>query len=233
MMSPATRAAGLALFLAVGLAAASEPPDREWDFSMDVQATPNTSWSADERAALERGEAISRHWRDAEGRARGLSAVLVNASTVNVWKVIVDIDAYVEFMPYVTASYVTRWTEAEIYTQIEAGYHLTTLGVTTRYRLDHRWYADKGVIVFDVLPEGSSPIAAGDGFWRVSAWNGSPGPGGRPRVILEYSVDMAMQWWVPSVLERKAASRLPTVVRLIKRRAEGVEASSATPARAP
>ncbi len=217
-------AAQLAVVMWVGLAARAEAQDTEWSANMDVQATPKTTWSAEDQAALERGEAISRHWRDAEGRARGLSAVLVNAPASTVWKAIVDIDAYVEFMPYVTASYVSSWEEARDHTRILAGYQLTTLGVTTKYRLDNRWYADKGVLVFDVLPEGTGPIAAGDGFWRVSPWKSARG-----QVLLEYSVDMAMQWWVPSALERKAASRLPTVVRLIKRRAERATAASATP----
>ncbi len=218
-----------ALLLALGLMLArAETAETEWDTTMDLEATPNTTLSAEERAALERGEAISRHWRDAQGRARGLSAVLVNAPATSVWKAIVDVDAYVEFLPYVTASYVLSWEEETDYTRILAGYSLTTMGVTTKYRLDHRWYADKGVIVFDVIPEGSSPIAAGDGFWRVSPYRGARG-----QVLLEYSVDMAMQWWVPSVLERKAASRLPTVVRLIKRRAEQPPKTGAAPAGAP
>lgn len=205
-----------------------EAPDPGWEAIMDTSATPRTSWTATEQATLERGEAVSRHWRDATGRARGLSAVLVRAPAAAVWKAIVDIDAYVEFMPYVTASYVTSWDEAPDHTRIVAGYHLTTLGVTTRYRLDHRWYADQGLILFDVVPEGSGPIAAGDGFWRVSPWKGAS-----ELVLLEYSVDMAMQWWVPSMLERKAASRLPTVVRLMKRRAERAVATGSVPSRAP
>lgn len=220
---------GIPLLLVAALAhepAQDSTADRGWEASMDPRS--ETSWTAAEVAALERGEAISRHWRDADGRARGLGAVLVRAPANAVWKVVVDIDAYVEFMPYVTASYVTRWDEAPDHTRILAGYHLTTLGVTTRYRLDHRWYADQGYILFDVLPEGSSPISGGDGWWRVRPWKG-----GSDRVILEYSVDMAMHWWVPSVLERKAAGRLPTVVRLIKRRAEAAAGMATRPGRAP
>ena len=95
----------------------------------------------------------------------------------------------------------------------------STMGVNTRYRLDNRWYADKGVMLFNVVPEGSGPISTGDGWWRVSTWGAS-------QSLLEYSVDMAMQWWVPSMLERKAAGRLPTVVRVTKRRAETASAAT-------
>lgn len=178
-----------------------------------VMAIPVTQWTPEERAVLVRGEPSSRHWRDVRGRARGLSAILVSAPAPAVWKQIVDIDAYVDFMPYVTASYVSTWEEAPEYTHIVAGYQLTTMGVNTRYKLDNRWYADKGVLVFDIVPDGTGPISAGDGWWRVSPWDST-------HVLLEYSVDMTMQWWVPSALERKAADRLPLVVRLLKRRAE-------------
>ena len=174
-----------------------------------------TSWNASERAVLSRGEPVARHWRDSSGRARGLSAVVVSAPAEVVWKQIVDIDAWVEFLPYVTQSYTSLWEEEAEYTHILAGYQLTTMGVNTRYKVDNRWYADQGVMVFQVTPEGSGPISGGDGWWRVSPW-----PGARGQVLLEYSVDMSMQWWVPSMIERKAADRLPTVVRLIGRRAE-------------
>lgn len=214
------------LLLCAALAAEPELTDIEtpWDPAWEVDIDPlashsQTSWTPTERAALDRGEAVSRHWSDSKGRARGMSAVVVQAPSEALWKVIVDFDAYVEFFPYVTASYLTRWEEARDHTHILAGYQLTTMGVTTRYRLDNRWYPDKGVMVFDVVPEGTGPISAGDGWWRVSPW-------GAGQVLLEYSVDMAMQWWVPSMLERKAASRLPTVVRLTKRRAESTNAAA-------
>lgn len=177
-----------------------------------------TEWTAAELAALGRGEAVARHWSETRGRSRGLAATLVSAPSANVWRQIVSFDAYVEFMPYVTASWVSSWTEEAEYTHILAGYHLTTMGITTRYRLDNRWYADRGVMLFDVAPDGSGPIVSGDGWWRVSPWRRAAG-----KVLLEYTVDMGMQWWVPGSLERKAADRLPVVVRLIKRRAESAQ----------
>jgi len=204
----------LALVLGGAPALAADAPDTGWETTMDPQATRAITWTSVEQATLDRGEAVSRYWKDGDGRSRGLSAVVVNAPAPAVWHAIVDFDAYVQFMPYVTASYVTSWEEATDYTRILAGYQLTTLGVNTRYKLDNRWYPDQGLMIFDVRPEGSGPISAGDGFWRVSPWKTAGA------VLLEYSVDMSMQWWVPSVLERKAASRLPTVVRLMKRQAE-------------
>ena len=196
------------------------PPDPSWEVEIDpLSSQSRTNWSPTERATLDRGEAVSRHWTDTRGRAHGMSAIIVNAPTATVWKVIVDFDAYVQFFPYVTASYTTRWEEEPDYTHILSGYQLTTMGVNTRYRLDNRWYADKGVMLFNVVPEGSGPISTGDGWWRVSTWGAS-------QSLLEYSVDMAMQWWVPSMLERKAAGRLPTVVRVTKRRAETASAAT-------
>lgn len=195
-------------------------PDPAWEVDIDpLAANSLTHWTSTERAALDRGEAVSRHWSDSKGRAKGMSAVVVNTSADALWRVIVDFDAYVEFFPYVTASYTTRWEEAADHTHILAGYQLTTMGVNTRYRLDNRWYPDRGVLMFEVLPEGSGPISTGAGWWRVSPWS-------KGSVLLEYSVDMATQWWVPSVLERKAASRLPTVVRTTKRRAETTSAAA-------
>ena len=178
------------------------------------QDIPATRWTAEEAAALNRGEAVARHWKDASGRYQGLSAVPISAPSSVIWHQIVDFDAYVEFMPYVTASWVSSWTEEADCTRIVAGYHLTTKGYVTRYRLDNRWYPDKSVLVFNVSPESTGPLTSGDGWWRVSPWNG----GGK--LLLEYSVDMGMQWWVPGALERKAADRLPLVVRLMKRRSE-------------
>lgn len=173
-----------------------------------------TVWTAEERRALLAGEPVARSWRDEDGRSRGLTAALVKAPEAVIWKQIVDIDAYVEFMPYVTASYLTRWEEAADHTHIVAGYHLTTLGVTTRYNLDERWYADRGLMLFRVTPVGAGPVNGGDGWWRVSPFAADG------RMLLEYSVDLSTQWWVPSALERRAASRLPTLIRLMRKRAE-------------
>lgn len=207
-----------ALLLVPGALMASQQVAGQGAWSGDMQridAITVTDWSAAEQAVLARGDAVARHWSEGRGRSRGLSAILVAAPPSLVWRQIVEFDAYVEYMPYVTASWVSSWTEEAEYTHIVAGYHLTTMGITTRYRLDNRWYPDRGVMVFDVAPDGSGPIVSGDGWWRVSGWPAAPG-----KVLLEYTVDMGMQWWVPGSLERKAADRLPVVVRLIKRRAE-------------
>ena len=212
-----TGAIGLALLLNLG----GEPPpvlDETSERPMMTPASiPSITWTAEERATLSGGQPVSRHWRDTDGRARGLSAAVVSAPAPSVWAQVVDLDAYVKFLPYVTASHTDRVEPRGDHTLIIGGYQLTTMGVTTRYRLDNRWYVDRDVLVFDIASEGAGPIDTGDGWWRVTPWEG---PGGQ--VLLEYSVDLAMRWWVPSFLERRAADRLPVLVRLMKQRAEAV-----------
>lgn len=137
--------------------------------------------------------------------------ILVEASSAEVWAVIEGFGAYVEFLPYVTASYVLASPDELGEGTWRWGMELTAKGVVTRYVTDAR--RDGDVMTWEMQPEGSSPMRRSAGSWEVRAWDAD-------RVLLIYRAQADTAWWIPVFVHRKAADAgLPAMVRLVAARA--------------
>jgi ribosome-associated toxin RatA of RatAB toxin-antitoxin module len=168
------------------------------------------AWTSEELAVLEDGRSVYRHWRDVQGGQHGVGAIVVGAPEQAVWGHILDLDSYVEYLPYVTASELLS-EDGERY---DGRIAVTTLGLTTTYELDHARHPGDSYATFVMTPVGSSPVEAATGWWKVSEWVGG-------RVLVEYAIDVDLDWYVPSFFQRKAARRgLPVLLTWIKLRSE-------------
>lgn len=190
-----------------------------------MRRRPATPWEeppplpelkADEREALLRGETLKHHAHGGKSSA-GVSLALSAASETQVWATITDFAAYVEYLPYVTAS----WTESvstpepglQVYTW---GMELTTKGVVTRYAVESRRRVVERWMRWRMQPRGSSPMSEASGYWLTAPFDGA-----QDRTLIVYAADVRTAWWLPTPIHRKAADRgLPAMVSLVGRRAE-------------
>jgi ribosome-associated toxin RatA of RatAB toxin-antitoxin module len=187
------------LLLAIGFAAGAPAPP---------------GFDDDEVARLATGETVYRY-EVVDGRDGGIAARLVQASADDLWHEILDYDAYVEYLPYVTASSTEAAYPEEAGHVVESSIQLTTRGRVTTYRVRNAWHPDQGYL--DFVMTGRGPVKGGTGWWRVDPW---PTDG---RMLLVYRVELVTAWWVPWFTKRMAARRgLPTVVQLVGERAEGL-----------
>lgn len=165
--------------------------------------------TASERAALDAGEVVVRA-DTRRGGSSGLSMMLLDVPPETVWDVILGFDAYVEFLPYITASSLESSSEDRYAYTIE----LTVKGLTTRYAGTAERSGDE--LAWALEPIGASPMRRSSGTWRVQELEG--------RSLLVYSAEAETAWWLPTSMHRKAADAgLPTMVRLVGRRAVGSE----------
>ena len=160
-----------------------------------------------ERALLDGGEVVVRQ-DAARGGSSGLAMILVDAPAEDVWQVVLDYDAYVEFLPYVTASRLdTVEDDVTTYT-IE----LTVKGLSTRYAGTAKRLGDE--LAWELMPVGMSPMRTSRGSWRVQELEG--------KTLIVYRAEAETAWWLPTSVHRKAADAgLPTMVRLVAERAVG------------
>lgn len=160
-----------------------------------------------ELEALQEGQVVTRQ-ELARGGSAGLAMMLVDATPDHVWDVILDVDRYVEFLPYVTSS----WLVSDDPAALKWGMELTTKGVVTRFNASGVLHRDEGYLAWEMRPVGSSPLRASRGWWRVETVDS--------RTLLVYQADVQTAWWIPTRTHQKAASRgLPTLVSLMAARA--------------
>jgi hypothetical protein len=175
-------------------------------------------FTADEIARLRAGEVVFRYEESAVDRMSGFSATVARASREEVWKHILDVDAYVKFLPYVTASRVALREKPQGSERILCELELTTLGVVTHFDMDNYWFPAGSFMSWALFPRGMAPGLGAMGTWRVEDFEGQPG-----HTLIVYHTDVNMAWWVPGFLRQRAATRgLPTIVALIRKRAEAV-----------
>jgi ribosome-associated toxin RatA of RatAB toxin-antitoxin module len=160
-------------------------------------------------------------WNGLDG---GLAAIVVDAPVDVVWKHIVDYDAYVVFLPYVTASSLDATWPLGDHTVYDCSMQLTTKGIVTRYKVRNWRYDSEGYMTFRMLPMAGNPLDQATGYWRVEPWSEDA-----RRTLMAYRIDVDTSWYIPAFIRNKAAARaLPTVVQLIADRAEA-EAAGTTP----
>lgn len=182
-----------------------------WDL-----APPTPDPTPEEIHLLLAGQTVYRHGQGQDA-STGLSMALSRGASEAVWRVILDFDAYVKFLPYVTAS----WTEAREPLEGGAqrllwGMELTTRGVITRYAVESRYFPARGLMRWAMTPRGASPMARAHGYWLTGPWVGEAG-----RTLVVYAADVATAWWLPGPIHRKAADKgLPLMVGLVSARAE-------------
>lgn len=200
-----------ALLLLLSHAAASAEP--EWD---PERAPPTLEFSPEELDRLAAGGTIYRH-EAYEDRVVGVAAVATRAAPEAIWRHITDYDAYVRFLPYVTASR-TVGTDGR---RTTCALELTTLGVVTRYEMENWAWPERGYLNWALSPAAGNPLQGATGSWQVSPFTGTLPPDSPPLTLLSYRTEVTMSWWIPDFLQARAADRgLPTLVRLIRRQAE-------------
>ena len=166
--------------------------------------------TVEERAQLEAGAAVYRSSLE-RGLSTGLAFAVADASIEQVWSHVLDFDAYVQFMPYVTSSETTS-VQGDWHTwQME----LTTMGVVTRYTVENHRYPDPEVLTWTMKPRGGTPLLGASGWWWLEPLDGDP-----ERTLIVYATSVEVSWWVPMYIHDKAARRLPTMVELIRDRSE-------------
>lgn len=192
-----------------------DPPELEWD-----RRPPAPELEPEEREALLRGETVKRHAHGGKSSA-GVSLCLSRASAEAVWRCITDFDAYVEYLPYVTASWSESTEAPSPGVRVHRwGMELTTKGVVTRYAVESRQRPTEGWMSWEMVPRGTSPMARAHGYWRTDPFDADP-----ERTLIVYAADVRTAWWLPTPIHRKAADRgLPAMVSLVGRRAEALEA---------
>ena len=172
-------------------------------------------WTPEERTALRCGQTVYRH---STGRRSddGMAAVVVKTTAETLAEHILDVDAYVEFLPYVTGSRVLRTEEFSDHRRVDAELELTTKGIVTRYEIETRWYPEASWLPFQMVAHTGGALRGGSGSWHLYRWDED-----WSRTLLVYDIRLESARWVPGFARRLAANRgLPAAAELIAKRAE-------------
>lgn len=165
---------------------------------------------------LERGEVVHGSLSTGSRRMLGYATAFSRAPVAALWRHVLDLDAYVRFLPYVTASRVSGRESRDGVQRISCQLELTTLGVVSQYEMENAWYPERGLLswlIRSLTPPG--------GLTATGSWIVQPEPGVEGRTRLSYLAEVGVNWWVPEYIRLRAANRgLPTIVRLIRERAE-------------
>lgn len=195
------------------LPARAEGGASEWE---RARAPDHVEFTDQERSAMVAGEVVYKVTKASSNRLVGVSAAVTTAPPEVLWKHILDFDAYVTYLPYVTASQTESRTPIDHGEWVVARLELTTLGVVTRYVMENAWYPERGFLNWMLVPKASNPLNRVYGSWQVEPLQGMEG-----RWVLIYSADADLRWWVPDFLQARAADRgLAVLVKLIRKRAE-------------
>ena len=198
--------------IAVGFAIAGTDKTAQ-DISTAKIADVGEIWSDAQHEALERGEPVFESWQDNDGRIWGLSRIRVEAPKDVVWKLILNVDDYVRFLPYVTSSSVDGRTKDGECERIDAEFAITTLRITTQYRQTIEHCPNEDTAKFWFEQGRINAIEGAVGWWRVIE--------GNEALEIEYAIAAETYWWVPDKLEEKAATLgLPRIVREIRDEAQ-------------
>lgn len=186
--------------LAAGSLDSAQPPP-------PVQLTP------EELSTLEAGGTIYRHQPGGAVHG-GLSATVVHAPPAEVWRHVLDVGSWVDFLPYITSSASVGSHQVDGHEVHHGTFALTTRGVVTHYQVESHWMADDDYVAFTVGSRRGHPLRPSVGYWQLAPWKGSGH-------LLIYQVDARSSWYVPGSVKRRAATRaLPRLTTLIARRAE-------------
>ena len=184
-----------------------------WDPTL---APPTVEFTALEQEALAAGEVVYKVQDVDPNHLVGVSATVTSAPASVIWKHILDFDAYVTFLPYVTGSQTQSRDPVDGGEAITARLELTTLGMVTRYTMENHWYPERGFLNWVLVPRAANPLNRVRGSWQVEPLEGTPN-----RCLLIYRADADLRWWVPDFLQARATDRgLAVFVKLIRKRAE-------------
>jgi carbon monoxide dehydrogenase subunit G len=178
-------------------------------------------FTSGERAALERGELVSRPQHEAHADhdwIGGTSYARVQRPRHEVWRAVHDVGSWHSMLPQTSDTHLDSAAGQEELVGVEHRYGLVTATYTLRVRFDEQARR----VSFEIASERPHDVRAAHGFLEVHAWPGDPSsalivwavladPGGNPLVsMLE---DEVQQWLlrVPSTmrgyLEGAGASR--------------------------
>ncbi|MEL6347608.1 MAG: SRPBCC family protein [Myxococcota bacterium] len=131
------------------------------------------------------------------GMRRGWAQITVDAPADVVWKVVTDVDAYADFLPYVTASSV--YERRDDGTQ-RSGYSVTVRGVTSDFVMEGPLSPHQRQWCF-VYTDGPATVSRGGrGCWRLN-------PTETGATELEYEVFLPRVWWIPKSVEARIAEQ--------------------------
>jgi ribosome-associated toxin RatA of RatAB toxin-antitoxin module len=180
--------------------------------SADIAAPARIEIPADDLTRLRDGELIV-HLNEGSG---GTGMMVSDAPVAAVWRVIVDYDHYVDFLPYVTGSRVDSHEYHDDHEQVDSTIELTTRGIVTEYSIRNEVWKDAGWMGFVMLPKPGNPLKDVIGWWRVEEFDGAA-----DRTLVTYSIDATADWWVPAWVRNRATDNaVPRTTRLVAERAE-------------
>ncbi|MCB9742669.1 MAG: SRPBCC family protein [Alphaproteobacteria bacterium] len=141
----------------------------------------------DERARLDRGEPVFKQVELQSG-GRGAAVFIVDAPTQRVWEVIRAFHRYPEW--------IDACDECEVYAEeldrVFTRFVISKAGISVEYFVEH--YAPEGAdwMTWTLDYDRRSDLDDSVGMWRVTPVPGQPG-----RSLVEYSVDLQIDGWVP------------------------------------
>ena len=144
--------------------------------------------TAAEQTVVLSGTSMMRQFQG-EGGGRGLAVFLVRAPPDTTWSVIQDFKSYPKWISAVKQCDIYSKAGGKIDVSFQASSYAVSLEYFIHHDFDieHRW----GTWTLDYQKK--SDLDDSVGFWRVNEVPGQP-----EQSIVEYSVDIAVQSWVPN-----------------------------------
>jgi len=170
-----------------------------------------TALDANDKAALERGEAVRKQIR-LESGGRGVAIMDVQAPPDKVWKVILDYSGY--------PSWIEGLESTSVYEQggghYKVQFNLSVAMMDVIYYIDHHHQPSKGYLTWHLDYSRESDIDDSTGYWLVY-----PTPGYEGWTRVEYTVDLRLKGWVPGIVENMLAKKgLVMATSWVKKQAE-------------
>lgn len=162
---------------------------------------PNT----EEKAALERGEVLTRLLRD--GGGHGVEATgLIEHPPADVYRVVTDYDRYSEFIPSVVDARVLEWESDDVCILMEkVKIAFKTVELHLRIRHDRKRFTTEWT-------KHDGFLERSDGGWTCAAY-------GKGRSLVTYRVDIETGMLIPQfVVDRVTRGSLPDLFEAVRLR---------------
>lgn len=126
----------------------------------------------------------------------GVATMRVDAPSADVWSVIVAMEEWSSFVPYVTRSAVETRSGSGVGGDLDI--ETRDIEATVAFRLAH----PPGTIApFVAVPNDTTIVRSVSGMWIVT-------PIDADHTALELHLDVATTWWVPAAVDAKAKKAL-------------------------
>jgi hypothetical protein len=177
-----------------------------------VSAPSKPELSADDLAALGRGEAVLKPLKEADGAGRGVATQDIHATPDVIWAKIMTFSKYPDWVENVheCVPYVTNGDDVRVRFVVGAAL------ISIEYFIQHEYHPEKGYLTWRLDYSRLSDLDDTVGYWIVEALPDRPG---WSRVY--YSVRVKMSGWIPGWVEDMLAkSGLTKATSWVKRESE-------------